>query len=395
MRFNFIFSLSIILALLGCDKKEDSGSKSILNLAKSFSEKKSIQYDIDYRIKFFDYDDTTKLSANCILIREKEDTVFGGYIWYSRKDSLNDFVKYYDLSNLYIIDHNKKEVTLFDLKKYPPSPIINSMDGEIINTYFLKPEKMNQLVSDSSNVVSYSKQNNILNVNVKIQDDSPLSNQNKTIFIDKSKNKIDGITFRAELDNQFQYNQWDLSNVEFNTLTSEDLKIQFAKSTEGYTLINYSPKTEDEMLPLQNGTIAPDFTRNYFINENREFSSTENKDDVLILDFWYRNCYPCVQAIPQLNNVHKKYRKKGVKLIGLNPYDNDSISKSKLVDFVKYHKMEYPIVFVDTSVTNKFKVMAFPTLYIIDKKGKVIFSKVGYGENTEKEVDSVLNSILK
>lgn len=55
--------------------------------------------------------------------------------------------------------------------------------------------------------------------------------------------------------------------------------------------------------------------------------------------------------------------------------------------------MEYPIVFIDTSLVNKYKVMAFPTLYLIDKKDKIAFSKIGYVENTEKEIDSVLKSI--
>jgi len=57
--------------------------------------------------------------------------------------------------------------------------------------------------------------------------------------------------------------------------------------------------------------------------------------------------------------------------------------------------MSYPTIFVDHKVTKEYKVRAYPTFYIIDTKGKIVYSKVGHSEKNEKEIDSLLNKLIK
>ncbi|QAA82540.1 TlpA family protein disulfide reductase [Aequorivita sp. H23M31] len=391
-RRSIFFALAVSL-FIGCVEKEKTGKENFSEFLKAYSDKLSIEYDVDYRIKFFDYDDTTKLKAHCILIKSEKDSLFGGYIWYSRKDSLNNFTKYYDLSDLYYIDHNKKEVTRFDLEKNPPSSITGMVDGEVININFLNPQKLKKAATDSSNVISYSKENDIEKIQIRVKDDPPVINQSLELIIDSSNNHILRKTYQAELDNLIQYNQWDLYNIQFNTSTAKDLENRFQALTKQYIFKDFKPRTEEETAPLKNGSKVPKFKGEYFPQRKELFKSTDLKDKIVLFDFWYRSCQPCVQTIPQLNRLHQKYKDQNIKIIGLNPFDNDSVSKTKLLDFIKYHKMDYPIVFVDSTTVKKFNVWSYPTLFMTDKNGKIVYSKTGYDENTEKEIDSILKVI--
>jgi thioredoxin-related protein len=92
---------------------------------------------------------------------------------------------------------------------------------------------------------------------------------------------------------------------------------------------------------------------------------------------------------------HKKYSNKGLVILGLNPYDNKEKTKKKLSAFLDNNNMNYPIVFIEKEIVKDYKVRAFPTFYIIDKKGKIAHSQVGFGESTVSEIDSIINVLIK
>ena len=37
------------------------------------------------------------------------------------------------------------------------------------------------------------------------------------------------------------------------------------------------------------------------------------KGQVVMLEFWFRNCGPCIKAVPSINMLHMKYGNKGLK----------------------------------------------------------------------------------
>jgi thioredoxin-related protein len=46
-------------------------------------------------------------------------------------------------------------------------------------------------------------------------------------------------------------------------------------------------------------------------------------------------------------------------------------------------------------VAKKYHVSAYPTIYLIDKEGKIIFYEVGYGEGLEKTLEKIIKAHLK
>ncbi len=106
---NFIYLLSIPFLFLSC-QEEQSADSIIQNFEKQVEKNKSWEYDVNYKMKYFSSDeDTLNYNSNVRLIKHKSDTVFGGSFWI-KNDSID---RYYDLENIYIINHKKKRITKF------------------------------------------------------------------------------------------------------------------------------------------------------------------------------------------------------------------------------------------------------------------------------------------
>ncbi|PQJ75003.1 TlpA family protein disulfide reductase [Polaribacter gangjinensis] len=389
-----IISIFILTFLISNCKKENlSLENNLRNLIFNFSENTSISYSLDYKMKYFDYPDTINTKSSEIIIREKSDSLFGGYIWHHRKDSTTDYIKYYDLTSFYIIDNKTKKVTRFNPKEPIPYGFTGNFDGDLLNTYFLKYNGLYKFIEDSIYNAKISKNKESLSLKVFHPDEVDVKNKWKEIYFDDTKNAINKIVFRAELDSLYQYNEWNLSAIKFNNYTAKDLADKFVLLTKNYEFTEYQSPSKEENLPLLKGQKVTNF-KGEFLNKNN-FVLSDFYDNIIILDFWYKNCPPCIKSIPQLNNIYKKYKSKNIKLFGINDVDVDSISRENLLPFIKNMKIMYPTIIVNQTVSNNFKVKGYPTFYIINKKGEVQYSKLGYSEFLEKEVDSVLKQLLK
>jgi|GEM_PF-6199481 len=93
-------------------------------------------------------------------------------------------------------------------------------------------------------------------------------------------------------------------------------------------------------------------------------------DQMVLLDFWSVSCGPCIDEIPKLNDLAKKYDDK-IKLISIN---NDLLygsNKEKLEDFVAKHNIQYPVI-LDTDQKNlikQFGVSGWPARFLLNKEG--------------------------
>jgi len=97
------------------------------------------------------------------------------------------------------------------------------------------------------------------------------------------------------------------------------------------------------MEPLSIGSSAPKFKGLKF----KEIDSITLKDyngKYVILDFWFKDCFPCIKAIASLNKLRIKYPTKDLVILGLNPVDNKEKNKEKLNEFIEINKMSYPTI---------------------------------------------------
>lgn len=100
---------------------------------------------------------------------------------------------------------------------------------------------------------------------------------------------------------------------------------------------------------------------------------TELHGKVVMLDFWATWCPPCQEEMPSLVKLAKEYEGQGLAFVAASRDDDDV--KEYVVDrFVKSRLPELApyVVYANDDVARAFKVEALPTLYFLDREGKVI-----------------------
>lgn len=112
-------------------------------------------------------------------------------------------------------------------------------------------------------------------------------------------------------------------------------------------------------------------------NEFVEFSKL--KGNVVLLEFWFKNCGPCVQAIPELNSIQNEFKDENFFFFGVE-FREDS-SRENLTHYVRKLKMAYPILYKGKILAAAYGVTSAPTFMIIDKGGNVIYTKSGFNSD--------------
>lgn len=141
------------------------------------------------------------------------------------------------------------------------------------------------------------------------------------------------------------------------------------------------------------GSTAPDFR--LLDLEGRIVSLNEHRGRVVLLDFWATWCAPCRLSIPELNRLQEKYREKGVVVLGISMDDPREYPDSYLWAFKEKYKINYRILRYTPKVVREYfakENMAIPTLFVIDKKGRIRDKIVGFNP---KAVEKSLLGVLE
>ena len=96
---------------------------------------------------------------------------------------------------------------------------------------------------------------------------------------------------------------------------------------------------------------------------------------VIYVDFWATWCGPCVEAIPELNEVHAKYEPRGFAVLGISV---DDLSLEAISHFAETEKMAYPVALGSTEDMSLFGPSpGLPTGYLVDREGVVVKKFIG------------------
>jgi thiol-disulfide isomerase/thioredoxin len=104
----------------------------------------------------------------------------------------------------------------------------------------------------------------------------------------------------------------------------------------------------------------------------------ELKGQVVMLDFWATWCPPCREEMPSLVKLAKEYEPQGLVFVAASR--DDGPRAPKLVEaFMKRHlpDLQPYVVYASDEVAQAFQVTALPTLYFLDREGKVMDAQRG------------------
>lgn len=142
--------------------------------------------------------------------------------------------------------------------------------------------------------------------------------------------------------------------------------------------------------PLKVKTKAPDWILPTPDGDTIKLSDFKGK--FVMLDFWYQACFPCIKSLPSLQYLHENFDEKDFVLIGINPYDKD---ENRLKAFIQQKQIPYLIVMApNPNILEAYHVQSYPTYYILDPEGYIIYVQEGYDNNQKKKLKKLLSALL-
>lgn len=103
----------------------------------------------------------------------------------------------------------------------------------------------------------------------------------------------------------------------------------------------------------------------------KQISFKNYSGKVVLVDFWATWCVPCRAALPELKEIHAKYRSRGFEIVGVS-FDKD---KGVLEKFIADENIAWPQYFDGLGWENKmgqeFEINSIPTVWLVDKKGNL------------------------
>jgi len=115
------------------------------------------------------------------------------------------------------------------------------------------------------------------------------------------------------------------------------------------------------------------------------------KDKIIVVDFWFINCGPCIKEIPDLNKLKAEFEMDEVEWFAVT-YD----PKEKVERFLERLKFDYTIVPDSKHLTDRFDIRFYPTTLIIDENRKIVYTgKFGTMNGRVNEIREALNKLIK
>lgn len=120
-------------------------------------------------------------------------------------------------------------------------------------------------------------------------------------------------------------------------------------------------------------------------------STTDMRDGLLLLDFWYKSCAPCLMSMPSTEQIYQKYASKGLKLYGVNGTDKD---RSDLLHFLQMREVSYPTLLdPGKKLSATLRVTGYPTFILAEAKTrKVLYAKSGFSPEVAEELSRLIES---
>ena len=402
MRKKLILIAAIFAFAAGANAQNADEAKNVLQLCREKCQSiRGGHYEAEFRIKYMGRKDTSSCILSCDFVKDTTDKVFG-----KRFHSIEKYPTWtrYSIYTDEEFAHGSDK----ELERMPRIAWERKIEALRHNFEFYEPLTdqdtylLSNVDSPDDSLVTYSLADTTIDgkacYDVICLDTTPkrdifggtwLRNEMR-IWIDKQTYlPIQFYTVQVLLEDKdtlCQYTYDKLMNfdttINYSRFTLESLPAE---------MIVKDYKHEKTVKPLGRGKRAPEWTLPTIAGDSISLADLQGK--VVLLDFFYKKCAPCCAALPTLQRMHEKYKDQGVVIIGIDPIDDPV--KDDMADFIEKRSVGYTVVFSDRELPQKYRVTGYPTLFFINREGKIVKYHEGFSASMEEEVEKQIQKMLK
>jgi thiol-disulfide isomerase/thioredoxin len=137
--------------------------------------------------------------------------------------------------------------------------------------------------------------------------------------------------------------------------------------------------------PVRAGTIprpAPAWDNTSWLNVNAPVQLDQLRGRVVLLNFWVFTCGNCTRTVPSLVDLDRRYRSKGLTLIGIHtpefpPYAGEH-DRGNVARALTQYGITYPNAQDnDRRTWGRYDIRYWPSFVLIDKRGRIRYEGAG------------------
>jgi thiol-disulfide isomerase/thioredoxin len=372
MRKLLFIAVASLILLTGCSKNEEI---SISKIAQQLASHQSFSFDVTEKYYYSNTEDTIVTDFEVWTVRDKNDTLRKGYVWVDNKYRPYNMI--YETGHFFLVIPPKKTTVLYSNFR---EPFISSIDW--IDT-FLKPESLEELDADTNVSIVFSdtkyQHKPCAKMEITFKHNGNKVYEKHTYYLDnelfvplwaKLESFRKGYVYTEEL----FFSDYEFDQVDIDIL--KEMRKELIKENKLKRAVDSKISRVEKLLHI--GDKAPIFSGKRY-STGKKFSLDEYiGKKIIIVDFWYTHCPPCVRAMPYLSDLYKEYEEKGLIVLGLNSVDNQPRSMDGLNSFLSKRNLSYPVILTNPSVDIIYKINGYPTMYIIDLDGNIAFVEMGF-----------------
>lgn len=123
--------------------------------------------------------------------------------------------------------------------------------------------------------------------------------------------------------------------------------------------------------------------------EGKTHSLDDYAGRVVVLDFWATWCSPCEAVMPQIQEVHERYKDRGVAVFGVNAWETGDPAQ-----FMANRQLTYGLLLEGDRVAADYGVTGIPTMVVIDPAGRIVFREVGASTTLADRLSKAIDQAL-
>lgn len=121
--------------------------------------------------------------------------------------------------------------------------------------------------------------------------------------------------------------------------------------------------------------------------DNTKWNSDELKGKIVVMNFWFTACKPCIQEMPHLN---KLVSENSEAVIFLAPAPENEMQIRR---FLKKYSFGYRIIPSSLSYITELNIENFPTHLVVDKEGVIRQVLIGYADDIKEKLQAEIDKL--